>query len=97
MNITVVAAWSASHVQSLALQLPERATVAEALAVAGLEAFPLAGLAVFGQRATLQTVLAEGDRLELLRALVTDPKEARRLRAEKSREAAGKGNKKARR
>lgn len=97
MNITVVAAWSASHTECLALQLPDGATVAEALAAAGLEAFPLAGLAVFGQRVRAQTVLTEGDRLELLRALVTDPKEARRLRAEKSREAAAQGNKKARR
>ncbi len=44
--------------------------------------------AVFGRRATRETVLEEGDRVELLRPLLGDPKEARRPRAAK-RAAAG--------
>jgi len=37
--------------------------------------------AIFGRRAGLDTVLSEGDRVELLRPLVVDPKEARLRRA----------------
>jgi len=37
--------------------------------------------AVFGVRVDRQTVLQEGDRVELLRPLQADPKEARRRRA----------------
>ncbi len=39
------------------------------------------GYAVFGIRATSATVLCDGDRLELLRGLQADPKDARRRRA----------------
>lgn len=41
-----------------------------------------AGLARFGKPVTEQDVLADGDRIELLRLLVADPKETRRRRAE---------------
>ena len=68
------------------LALPEGARVAEALA--GLDPAELpAGavdpsrLAVFGRTATLETRLHDGDRVELLRPLVADPKQARRERA----------------
>jgi putative ubiquitin-RnfH superfamily antitoxin RatB of RatAB toxin-antitoxin module len=37
--------------------------------------------AIFGQRAGLATPLREGDRVELLRPLRADPKDARRARA----------------
>ena len=40
-------------------------------------------LAVFGVAAAADTILHEGDRVELLRALQADPKQARRLRAER--------------
>jgi uncharacterized protein len=36
---------------------------------------------VYGRRVTLETILRDGDRVEVLRALTADPKEARRLRA----------------
>lgn len=39
--------------------------------------------AVFGRRATIDAVLQDGDRVELLRPLLVDPKEARRRRAAK--------------
>lgn len=45
----------------------------------GLDSAALA-YAVFGRRATGTTVLAEGDRVELLRPLTVDPKEARHRR-----------------
>lgn len=40
---------------------------------------------VFGQRAGLGDMLQDGDRVELYRPLVADPKEARRARAEADR------------
>ena len=42
--------------------------------------------AVFGVLADRSTVLREGDRVELLRPLQVDPKEARRRRALRQRE-----------
>ena len=64
------------------------ATVADALALSAMAAtlgqdLDALGLAVFGRRATMDTVLVDGDRVELLRPLVVDPKEARRRRAAK--------------
>ena len=72
------------------LTLPAGACVGEALQraarlpeFAGLD---LAGMpaAVFGRRAPLAQVLSTGDRIELLRALAQDPKEARRRRVSRS-------------
>ena len=39
------------------------------------------GYAIFGQRARADTPLKDGDRVELTRPLVADPKDARRRRA----------------
>ncbi len=68
------------------LSMPTGATVAEALAMArmadrvpGLRPETL-GLGIFGHKAEPGTVLADGDRVELLRPLRADPKEARRRR-----------------
>ena len=70
------------------LSLPAGATAGDALAllarkVPGWPAAALAptALAVFGREVVPTTVLREGDRLELLRALPNDPKLARRARA----------------
>ena len=61
-------------------------TVADAVAASGLivrfELKPsMLAYAIFGQRVRVETPLADGDRVELLRPLVVDPKEARRRRA----------------
>lgn len=71
----------------VALALPAGARVADALAAAdlpskvpGLVVDP-AMLAVFGRTATLETPLHDGDRVEVLRPLRADPKQARRERA----------------
>jgi len=71
------------------LQLPEGATVELAIKTSGLLArFPeidqtdiKAG--IFGQVCKLDQVLKQGDRVEIYRALIHDPKEARRQRAAK--------------
>lgn len=74
-------AWSAR------IELPGGATAAEAFAKSGLQAsipgIDAAALAfaVFGQAVSANTVLRDGDRLELVRPLVADPKQARRRRA----------------
>lgn len=86
MRVTVVWALAPRTVQEVALDLPDGATVAQALADTGWGIGPLdagpGGLAasVWGRRATPDTPLREGDRLELTRPLRVDPKVARRER-----------------
>lgn len=69
------------------LRLPPGATVAQALSASSLaKAHPQALLGkprvgVFSRAVTLTTVLRDGDRVELYRPLLIDPKEARRRRA----------------
>ena len=85
MRIEVVRAWP-RRFDSVWLELAAGATVAVALSAAGWRDDPEAGgYAVFGVRATRETELREGDRLELLRPLVADPKDARRRRAESTK------------
>lgn len=75
---------------TFAVELGEGATVADALAKADLGAnlpqveVDPARLAVFGRTATLETRLHDGDRVEILRPLVADPKQARRERAKEA-------------
>ncbi|MGN6513900.1 MAG: RnfH family protein [Lysobacteraceae bacterium] len=80
LRVEVVMAWPRRH-RAVALVLPGGACVGDALAAAGFPADGIAGIAVFGERATPATPLRDGDRVELLRALQADPKDARRRRA----------------
>ena len=81
MKIEVLVAWP-RRFESVSLELPVGATLADALAAAGWsDAEGISGYAIFGVNAALDTVLREGDRVELLRPLLLDPKEARRRRA----------------
>jgi len=74
-------AWPHRH-ELRELRLEEGATVADAVRAAGLgHEDQIAGYAVFGAAAAPETRLHDGDRVELLRPLVMDPKEARRRRA----------------
>jgi putative ubiquitin-RnfH superfamily antitoxin RatB of RatAB toxin-antitoxin module len=72
---------------SVVLELPAGATAAEAIARSGFEAripgFDAAMLAcaIYGKPISVATMLRNGDRLELLRPLIADPKQARRQRA----------------
>jgi uncharacterized protein len=63
------------------LDLPDASTVADALKASGFDQTGVDGYAVFGERAMIDDVLRDGDRVELLRPLQVDPKEARRRRA----------------
>lgn len=85
IRVDVLRAWP-HRFECRALELADGACVGDALAHAGwsLDA-DFVGLAVFGQPATPLTHLHDGDRVELLRPLQMDPKQARRLRAGKSR------------
>ncbi|PPV08394.1 hypothetical protein XBLMG947_0957 [Xanthomonas bromi] len=87
MRIEVVLAWPDRY-SSVQLELPNGATVAEAIARSGLalEQTP-AAQAVHGLIARPEQVLRDGDRVELLRPLLLDPKEARRRRAGPSKKA----------
>lgn len=77
----VVRAWP-RRFDSVEVDLPEGATVASAVTAAGFAGdAEIVGHAVFGVRATPETVLRDGDRVELLRPLLADPKESRRRRA----------------
>ena len=70
-----------------ALELPEGATVAQAIAAAALEArFPRVATAsmrvgIWNKACTRETALREGDRVELYREIRADAKEMRRTRA----------------
>jgi putative ubiquitin-RnfH superfamily antitoxin RatB of RatAB toxin-antitoxin module len=74
-----------------ALTLPEGATIAAALAASELSRrFPaldlaLAKLGVFSRPATPATRLRDGDRVEVYRPLLANPKAVRRERAERNR------------
>lgn len=67
----------------LALNLPEKATVADAIAAANLSNLPiLAGnIGIFARSCQLSDVLKHGDRVEIYRPLIADPMVQRRTRA----------------
>lgn len=69
------------------IELPAGSTLAEALhrcellqELPGIDMQCLA-VGLFGDRASLDTVLHDGDRVEIYRPLLADPKEIRRRRA----------------
>ena len=94
--ITVDVAWSPAprEMRTAALSLPAGSTIAQALRATGWAELALpsasdaalaaAGLAVavWAHGRPLETVLRDGDRVEVLRALTIAPMEARRARYE---------------
>ena len=65
-----------------AVELPQGSTVAQAIALSSLAGRDLSShtVAVFSRTVTFDTILSDGDRIEILRPLRVDPKEARRRR-----------------
>ena len=70
----------------IALEVPAGTTAGEAIALSGLAgrhgvdvSSVIAG--IYGRRIALETVLKDGDRVEVYRPLKADPKQARRRRA----------------
>jgi putative ubiquitin-RnfH superfamily antitoxin RatB of RatAB toxin-antitoxin module len=84
LKVEVVRAWP-RHAELRVLDVPEDATVDDAIRASGLSLEGVAGLAVYGERVTGGRVLRAGERVELLAGLVADPKEARRRRAGQAR------------
>lgn len=90
----VAVAYAEPHRQWLVrLLMPPGSTVLAAIERSGLRE-EIAGLhvndhrvGIFGKPCTLATVLRDGDRVELYRALLCDPKEVRRQRAEAGKPA----------
>lgn len=82
MRVEVVLAWPDRY-QRRELQVAEGCTVAEAVEMAALQesATAAVAIAVHGVLARPQQVLQDGDRIELLRPLLADPKVNRRRRA----------------
>lgn len=86
IRVTVACAWP-DHAFCVDLALPVGVTVAEAIRASGFcEAHPDVEIrddrvGVFARRVGLNAVLRDGDRVEIYRPLLIDPKEARRKRA----------------
>lgn len=90
INIEVV--YALPHEQILLqLQMPQHATVAEAIKLSGvLEKHPEIDLGknklgIFGKLTRTDAVLRDKDRIEVYRPLLADPKEVRRKRAEEGK------------
>ena len=90
-EISVEVVYSRADTQAVvALQLPRGATVQEAIAASGLrerfpEIEPEPATGIFGERVKPGEILNDGDRVEIYRALIADPKQARRQRAARRR------------
>lgn len=83
LQVEVVFSPAARVVETRQLTLAAGSTLADALRASGLfEVGPPEGLGfgIWGRRQPVSTVLRDGDRVEVYRALTVDPKEARRLR-----------------
>ena len=84
IRIELLRAWP-QRFESALVELPDGARMADALLCAGWKLDgDFVAVAVFGQAAHGRTVLHDGDRIELLRSLQIDPKQARRTRAQNS-------------
>ncbi|GAB2519775.1 RnfH family protein [Lysobacter humi (ex Lee et al. 2017)] len=80
IEVELLRAWP-RRFESCSLRLDVGATVEQAVAAAGWTGGDQVAYAVHGVRVSPQSALRDGDRVELLRPLVADPKEARRRRA----------------
>jgi putative ubiquitin-RnfH superfamily antitoxin RatB of RatAB toxin-antitoxin module len=86
LRVEVVYAAAPHDVRSVELTLPSGATVADALRASLLlqgvsaEAADALHAGIWGRATALDARLRDGDRVELTRGLLVDPKEARRQR-----------------
>ncbi len=83
IQVELIRAWPQRR-EVITVKLADGASVGDALESAGWRVDgEFAGVAVFGQTVSTQTLLQAGDRIELLRRLELDPKQARLKRADK--------------
>ena len=81
MKVEVVRAWP-QRFEALTLELADGSMLGDAVIAAGWQDdAQISGYAIFGVKAVADTPLRDGDRVELLRPLQVDPKDARRRRA----------------
>jgi len=81
IRVEVVLAWP-DRVESRLLELADGARVGEAITAAAIDgSADCPAVAVHGLLANASKVLNDGDRVELLRPLLADPKDNRRRRA----------------
>ena len=80
IRVEVIRAWP-RRFEATTVDLREGSTVADGLSASGFTLDGITGFAVFGERVGSGHMLRDGDRLELLRPLEADPKDARRRRA----------------
>lgn len=98
LRVSVAYSPRAGEVDEVVVELPAGATLIEAIRASGLEQrHPGLDLAqarrgVWGRVQPDDTVLRERDRVEIYRALLVDPKEARRQRYRKAGRAGKTGN-----
>ncbi|MBN9230600.1 MAG: RnfH family protein [Legionella sp. 40-6] len=89
VNVELVYVSATQQLVHKYIQLPDKSTVEDALISSGIyDEYPeVATLAVgiYSRRVSKETLLNEGDRIELYRSLIFDPKEKRRLNAKGSR------------
>jgi putative ubiquitin-RnfH superfamily antitoxin RatB of RatAB toxin-antitoxin module len=94
VRVAIACSPGAGHAFEATLELPAPATALDAVRASGLlERHPELGLGepligIWGRACAPETLLADGDRVEVYRPLTMDPNEARRLRARKLRAAA---------
>jgi putative ubiquitin-RnfH superfamily antitoxin RatB of RatAB toxin-antitoxin module len=87
LNVEIAYSPSAGQVRRLTLRLLAGATVADAIAQSGWELPAALRVGIWGRPRALGDVLRDRDRIELCRPLTVDPKEARRQRYRKHRDA----------
>ncbi|MEN1940534.1 RnfH family protein [Luteimonas sp. MJ246] len=80
MRVEVVLALPRAH-RAVVVDVAAPASVADAVAASGLPLEGIDAYAVYGVRVAGDAPVRDGDRVELLRPLVVDPKDARRRRA----------------
>jgi putative ubiquitin-RnfH superfamily antitoxin RatB of RatAB toxin-antitoxin module len=90
--ITIEVVYALAHEQTvITLRLPRGSTAAQALVKSGLAArhpdldLSEVKLGIYGRLVSADTVLEDGDRVEVYRPLSADPKQARRRRASRAR------------
>jgi len=92
IRVAVACSAEAGRAFELTLELPSPATALDAVRASGvLERHPELALGapmigIWGRACAPDTVLGDGDRVEIYRPLRIDPNEARRLRAKQLRE-----------
>lgn len=79
-RVTVLHSPGPRDVREQVFDLPEGATLRDALLAAGIAPAGGEAVGVWGRKAAMEEVLRAGDRVELARPLKVDPKVARRER-----------------